>query len=62
MESFGLMEEEKILNVIKYVTFEMDENGATIRIQARDGKENILKQAAELMVKELEMKISGLTR
>ena len=62
MQSFGLMEEEKILNVIKYVTFEMDENGATIRIQARDGKENILKQAAELMVKELEMKISGLTR
>jgi hypothetical protein len=62
MESFGLMEEEKILNVIKYVTFEMDDKGATIRIQARDGKENILKQAAELMVKELEMKISGLTR
>jgi hypothetical protein len=39
----------------------MDDNGATIRIQARDGKENILKQAAELMVKEFEMKISGLT-
>ncbi|MEN9401276.1 MAG: hypothetical protein RL632_2379 [Bacteroidota bacterium] len=61
MESFGLTEEEKILTVIKYVTFEMDDNGATIRIQARDGKENILKQAAELMVKEFEMKISGLT-
>jgi hypothetical protein len=61
MESFGLTEEEKIITVIKFVTFEMDDNGATIRIQARDGKENILKQAAELMVKEFEMKISGLT-
>lgn len=61
MESFGLTDEEKVLKVIKYVTFEMDENGATIRVQARNGKENILKQATEIMVEELKMKISGLT-
>ena len=61
MEAFGLTEEEKILNVVKYVTFEMDENGATIRIQARNGKENILKQATEVMLEEFKMKISGLS-
>lgn len=61
LSSFELEEEQKIIYLIKYVTFEMDENGSKIYLKAKDGKENMLKQAADVVIKELAGKIEGLS-
>ena len=47
-------------NIVKYISFEMDENGSKLRIKALKGKENILKQSVEFLLTEFESKISGL--
>ena len=60
LTSFEFEEEAKIIYLVKYVTFEMDENGSKIVIQAKDGKENMLKQAVDVMVKELSGKIGNM--
>lgn len=61
LSSMELEGEQKIIYLVKYVTFEMDENGSRIVIMAKDGKENILKQSVDVMVKELSGKIGNLT-
>jgi hypothetical protein len=38
----------------------MDENGSKIVIQAKDGKENMLKQAMDVIVEELSGKIGNM--
>jgi len=50
-----------MIYLIKYVTFEMDENGSKIVIKAKNGKENVLKQAMDVVVKELSGKIGNMT-
>lgn len=60
LSSFEFEEEQKIIYLIKYVTFEMDENGAKLYIKAKNGKENMLKQAVDVMVKELSGKIGNM--
>lgn len=60
LSSFEFENEQKIIYLIKYVTFEMDENGAKVYIKAKDGKENLLKQAVDVMVKELSGKIGNM--
>jgi hypothetical protein len=60
LTSFEFEEEAKIIYLVKYVTFEMDENGSKIVIQAKDGKENMLKQAVDVMVEELSGKIGNM--
>jgi len=58
LSAFEFEDEQKIIYLIKYVTFEMDENGSKIVIKAKDGKENMLKQSVDFMVKELTGKMS----
>ncbi|MFN6013317.1 MAG: hypothetical protein ACK47F_01340 [Flavobacteriales bacterium] len=60
LSSFEFEEEQKIILLIKYISFEMDENGATVYIKAKDGKENMLKQAVDVIVEELSGKISNM--
>ena len=60
LSSFEFEEEAKIIYLVKYVTFEMDENGSKIVIQAKDGKENMLKQAMDVIVEELSGKIGNM--
>jgi hypothetical protein len=60
LSSFEFEEEQKIIYLIKYVTFEMDENGSKVYIKAKDGKENLLKQAVDVIVEELSGKISNM--
>jgi hypothetical protein len=60
LSSFEFENEQKIIYLIKYVTFEMDENGSKVYIKAKDGKENMLKQAVDVIVKELSGKIGNM--
>lgn len=60
LSSFEFEEEAKIIYLVKYVTFEMDENGSKIVIQAKDGKENMLKQAMDVMIEEFSGKIGNM--
>jgi hypothetical protein len=60
LSSFELNGAAKVLNIIKYITFEVDENGGKLLIKAKKGKENILKQSMEFFVKEFESQITGL--
>lgn len=60
LSSFEFEEEQKMIYLIKYMTFEMDENGSRIYIQAKDGKANMLKQAVDVLVKELSGKIGNI--
>ena len=58
--SFDLQGGAKIINVIKYINFEMDENGGRIIIKAKQGKENILKQSMVFFLKEFESQIGAI--
>lgn len=60
MSSFELEGEAKLLTLVKYATFEYDENGGRLTIKAKKGKENMLKQAVGLLIKELEGNMAGL--
>lgn len=60
LSSFEFEDAAKVITIIKYVTFEFDENGGKLYIKAKDGKENVLKQAIDVLVEELSGKISGM--
>ncbi len=60
LESFDLEGPSKLVYLLKYATFEMDNNGSRLRLVAKDGKENILKQMVGLMVEEFEDAIAGI--
>jgi len=60
VESFGFKGPQKLVYLVKYATFEMDNNGSRLRLVAKDGKENILKQMVGLMVDEFEDAIAGM--
>lgn len=61
MSGFDLEGEAKLIELVKYATFEYDANGGSIVLKAKDGKENVLKQAIQKIIKELEGKMSGMT-
>ena len=61
LSTFDLEGGAKILNIIKYINFEVDENGARIFIKAKNGKENILKQSMNFFLQEFESQISGIS-
>ena len=61
MSTFDLEGGAKILNIIRYINFEVDENGARIFIKAKNGKENILKQSMNFFLQEFESQISGIS-
>lgn len=61
MSSFDLEGEAKLIELIKYATFEYDNDGGRLVLKAKDGKANVLKQSVEKLIKELEGQVSGLT-
>jgi len=61
LSTFEFENEQKIIYLIKNITFEMDNAGSRLVITAKDGSENMLKQSVDLMVEELAEKIGALT-
>ncbi len=59
-DSMDLEGEANVLRVIQYITFEYDNDGGRIYIKAKKGKENILKQSMDVLVKELEAEINNM--
>lgn len=59
-EMFDTEELKIILNVAKFISFEYSNDGGKLIIIAKDGKENILKQAMNEAVKELSGKMGNL--
>ena len=59
-DDFDLEGEANVIRVIKYITFEYSNDGGRIYVKAKEGKENILKQAMKVMVKELESEINNM--
>ncbi len=50
----------KLITSLKYITFEVDNDGAKVVLKAKKGQENILKQSMEVIVKEFELQMSGM--
>ncbi len=48
----------EILKVAKFISFDYNNDGGTLRIVAKDGKENVLKQAMEVVVDKFKDQIS----
>ena len=61
LSTFEFENWQKIIYLIKNITFEMDNAGSRLVITAKDGSENMLKQSVDLMVEELADKIGALT-
>lgn len=59
-DDFDLEGEANVIRVVKYVTFEYSNEGGRLYIKAKEGKENILKQAMKVMVTELESEINNM--
>lgn len=57
-DDFDLEGEENVLRVVKYVTFEYNNEGGRLYVKAKDGKENVLKQAMEVVIESLSADIS----
>jgi len=58
MDDLDLEGEAKVLKVVKYITFEYNENGGRLYIKAKEGKENVLKQAMEVLIEEFSSEIN----
>ncbi len=61
LSAFEFENEQKIIYLVSYVTFEMDNNGSKLYIKAKEGKANLLKQAVDVVIKELSGKIGNMT-
>ena len=61
MSQFDFEGEEKLIHLLKYATFEMDNSGSRLYLKAKDDEENVMKQMVKLLYEELEDKIKGLT-
>ncbi len=59
-DDLDLEGEANVIRVIQYITFEYNNDGGRIYIKAKEGKENILKQAMEVLVDELETEINNM--
>ena len=60
-DDLNLDGEENVIRIVKYMTFEYNNDGGKIYIKARDGKENLLEQAVREIVNELSDEISGIS-
>ena len=60
LSSFDLEGGAKIINIIQYINFEVDENGSLIYIKSKKGKENILKEALDFYLEEFKSQIGGM--
>ncbi len=50
----------KMIELVKYLNFSFDANGGELIVKLKDDKTNVLKQAAQFMLKEFESQISGI--
>lgn len=60
IESFGLPRAYKAANIVKNITFKMDNDGGEFIVRATNPTQNILKQVIDLYVKDIEKTISNL--
>ncbi|MFT5778034.1 MAG: hypothetical protein ACI837_000982 [Crocinitomicaceae bacterium] len=60
-EMFDLDDFAPALKVAKFISFEYTNDGGKLTITAKDGKENILKQAMEIAVDDLSSQMSGVS-
>lgn len=60
-DEMDLEREENLIRAIKYITVEYDNSGGRIYIKAQDGKENILQQLVDEIVKAMSSEISNLS-
>ena len=51
---------ERLLKIVKYITFDYNNEGGRIVIKAKNGKENILEQTVDLVLKEFADELSGI--
>jgi hypothetical protein len=61
IQEFGFKNEQKLIHLLKYATFEMDNNGSKLFLKAKEDKANVMKQVVNLLVEELSDKISGIS-
>lgn len=61
LSAFEFENEQKLIYLMQYINFGMDNHGSTLLIKAKKDNQNILKQVIGLLFKELESKIGGLT-
>ena len=57
----GLEGISKILNAVKYITFEYNENGGVLYIKAKKAQESILKQTAQGLIEEFSSEINRIS-
>ena len=60
VEDFGLQGGAEVLTIVKYMTFELDENGSKLYIEAKDKNTNILEQGLTFFVDELKEKMGDM--
>jgi hypothetical protein len=60
LSTFEFENEQKLIHLIRYINFGMDNKGSTLLVKAKNDDVNMLKQAIALLLKELEDKIGGL--
>lgn len=60
LEDWDLEGEAKVLKVVKYITFDYNENGGRLYIKAKEGQENVLKQTMEVIIEEFSSDINNM--
>ncbi|MDG1147946.1 MAG: hypothetical protein P8N52_06540 [Crocinitomicaceae bacterium] len=58
LDDLSLEDEATILKVVKYITFEYDENGGRLYIKAKHGQENVLKQGLQVLIDEFSFRVN----
>jgi hypothetical protein len=61
LDEFGFEGEMKLVEIFDYATFTYGNNGGKLYIKAKEGKENILKQAMDIVLTELTANISNIS-
>ena len=58
VNSFELDGPMKLIQIIKYTTFELDEEGAVFYVKSLNDNQNVLKQLIDIFIKDIEKQIS----
>tara|TARA_R110002072_G_scaffold303077_1_gene492905 strand:- start:26115 stop:27575 length:1461 start_codon:yes stop_codon:yes gene_type:complete len=61
LDNFDLEKGQKVAKIVKYITFDYDENGGRLYIKAKKGQENVLKQAMDVLIEEFETEVSKMS-
>jgi hypothetical protein len=60
MKQFSFEGEQKLIYLIKYATYEMDNSGSKLILKAKENDSNVMKQVVDVLVKELADKIKAM--